>query len=246
MSLRLIFIHGWATDSRVWHYQEELADEFEVFFLNLPGHGDGRWRRPDFGPALDALKGVLKDGRETLCIGWSLGGEILLSLPRFCNVRGIVTVGSSPSFVKRDGFPFGQPRALVRKMEKELKRDFEGTLERFYPLNFSDREMDGRAYREYLELLFSTKDSLIEEDVVISLQALMNEDLRGRLSSIDKPVLIVHGTEDRVCPFDVADYLAERIRKSRVETFHGAGHMPFLTEYRRFNSILRGFIGEIG
>ncbi len=245
MSLRLLFIHGWATDRRVWHYQKGLAREWDTLFIDLPGHGGGRWRRPDFGPALDLLHRILKDGRETLCIGWSMGGEILLSLRDFSNVKGLVIVGSSPSFVRRNGFPFGQSRALVRKMEKGLRKDFEGTLERFYHLNFSDREVKREDYKAHIDLLRTTRSSLIEEDVVTSLEALMEEDLREGLSTIDIPVLIVHGTEDRVCPFDVAAYLAGRLRRGRVEAFQGAGHMPFLTEHRRFNTVIKGFVKEV-
>ncbi len=242
MPLRLLFIHGWATDSRVWRYQKALAGEFDLSFIDLPGHGGKRgWESPDFGPPRRVLEGLLK-GEETLCIGWSLGGELLLSLggglPE--NVRGLVVVGASPSFVRREGFNLGQPRHRVLRMKKELEKDLEAALERFYALNLSPGEDPC-----LLSHLKEAKKGLSRDDLLMALEALMEEDVRDRLLSIDVPVLIIHGTGDRVCPYGVTEYMKKRLRKVVVEAFEGAGHMPFLTEPDRFNAIVRSFARDL-
>ena len=244
-SVRLLFIHGWATNSGVWRYQRPFSDRFSTLFIDLPGHGGlERWYEPTFRPATDILKGILMDGIPTVCIGWSLGGEILfsLNLKEFKNIMGIVAIGSSPSYIQRKGFPFGQYPGIARMMKKKLKKDFAGTVRGFYSLNFSDKEKKEAKYSKHLDILKEAVKGLVREDMEASLDAIIENDNRDMIKDIDVPVLIVHGTDDQVCPFNVTQYIKGRIADVRLMAFNGRGHMPFLTAPEEFNSILEDFI----
>ncbi len=225
--------------------QRPLSSEFETLFIDLPGHGgDGRWNEPTFKPAIEALKGYLTHGKPAICIGWSMGGDILFSLPEGYRkvLKGIVTIGASPSFVKREGFPAGQSRAIVMKMKRKLEKDFYAALRGFYTLNFSEEEKTNPDYDYYLQILGGSLGTIIKEDVLLSLDALLNEDNREGIDGLDIPALIIHGSEDEVCPIDVADYLSNRLRHGEVRIFRGAGHMPFLTHHIEFNQMIRDFV----
>jgi pimeloyl-ACP methyl ester carboxylesterase len=64
-----------------------------------------------------------------------------------------------------------------------------------------------------------------------ALQALhrMNKeiDIRHVLPSVSVPTLILHGTEDRVVPIEVARYLAAQIPAARLIELDGIGHLAF-------------------
>ena len=246
--MRLLFIHGWGTNSAVWIHQMPLAEEIELTLVDLPGHGSPeRWDTLDFQPGIKMIENVLSDRQPTLAIGWSLGGELLLSLDtaRSPGLRGMVTIGTTPSFVARNGFPFGVPQGRVKKMKHDLLRAFDDSLKKFYPLVFSPQEKREPAFPEWLAVFEKASRVLSPEDLIRCLDSISNEDCRPRLPKIRIPTLIIHGTLDEVCPFGASDYLLEALPNARKKTFNNAGHAPFITEPEAFNKIIRAFAGEI-
>ena len=79
----LLFIHGWATDNRVWEgCIEALGGENLFYNINLPGHGGGgRWGEPTLAPAVEELGKTLStlENRSVVGVGWSLGAEALIA-----------------------------------------------------------------------------------------------------------------------------------------------------------------------
>ena len=45
-----------------------------------------------------------------------------------------------------------------------------------------------------------------------------------RLSEIDIPTLVIHGTEDAILPYDHGEALAEGIKNAELMTLEGVGH----------------------
>src|SRR3972149_1640062 len=93
---QLVFIHGWATDSKIWKYQsEEFSNDYEVIEIDLPGHGSNdKWSEPTLKPAVEKVMNKISDfgfrisdlksqisnlkSQIFIGIGWSLGGQALL------------------------------------------------------------------------------------------------------------------------------------------------------------------------
>jgi 3-oxoadipate enol-lactonase len=65
------------------------------------------------------------------------------------------------------------------------------------------------------------------------------------LASLDKPALILHGTEDRVVPYENGRLLASRIAGSQFITLHGAGHLAFIERAHEVNRVLLDFISGV-
>jgi 3-oxoadipate enol-lactonase len=61
---------------------------------------------------------------------------------------------------------------------------------------------------------------------------------------IDKPVVIAHGTADRVVPYDNAAHLARRHPHASVVTLEGAGHLCWIERPDVFNDIVRTAVSE--
>lgn len=78
---RLILLHGWALNSRVWDdIVDPLAARFSVTRVDLPGHGASPWP-PRFHdlPSLAATLAPLLQG-EAIVLGWSLGALAALQV----------------------------------------------------------------------------------------------------------------------------------------------------------------------
>lgn len=258
---KTLFVHGWATDSAVWEGREAIT-RGEVLSIDLPGHGAGAvWGEPSLSPAIKEILGNVSGlpDRSVIAIGWSLGAEALIATVMECRekFRALVLVGGTPCFAAKEGFEWGQSRALVKRMIMDMKKDPSATLERFYPLNFTPEELEGVHAREFIEryrypgpvrcdgVMPGCFPAFRYGEITTALEALYRTDLRETLDTLDIPCLIVHGGLDAICPVGAGGYLASRIKGARIEIFDKAGHAPFITEPERFDAIVNGFLRAI-
>ena len=72
---------------------------------------------------------------------------------------------------------------------------------------------------------------------------LRDADLRKDLGRIQTPTLILHGTDDRLCPFNLGKKMNEGIKGSKLIAIENAGHGFCYEERERVNSELVHFIG---
>ncbi len=242
-----IFIHGWATDSSLW---KGLVKDSDIA-INLPSHGSGPgWASPDLAPATHAIKAMLAqlpEDEKVIAVGWSLGGKALIDLAASdgSRLRAIVLIGASPSFIKRDGFPHGQSKALTRRMLMDFKKTPCETLARFYRLNFTAEELRGKEARDFLKLYKKNPTDFDYKGIATALQALIEIDIRGKLDKIRIPTLLIHGEQDAVTPVAAAEYLSENIKTAKLIRFPKAGHAPFITEPHEFIRAVEEFLKEI-
>jgi len=259
MSNDLVFVHGWATDSGVW---EGIAKEFAgSLSIDLPGHGGNlTWDESTLKPATEEIFQRVKGIRRDLIgVGWSLGSQALIAAQPVLKDRfkALVLVGSTPCFVERDDFPWAQSKALVKRMIMDMKKDPAATADRFYSLNFTADEAATDEAKAFVSRYGYPGPVSCEGDVpgcfpkfkydeiTKALEALYTVDLRNDLKAIDVPVLIVHGKEDTVCPVGAAEYMASRMKKTRLEVFDCTGHAPFLTRREAFITVLKDFIKRL-
>ena len=257
----LIFVHGWATDSLVW---EEAAKGYgeRAARVDLPGHGGPvKWDEPTLTPAIRAIKEALKPlGRtKAIGVGWSLGSMALVaSLSEIRDsFRALVLVGSTPCFVEKEDFPWGQPKALVKRMIMDMKKEPAPTLERFYRLNFTEEEQKTSVAMKMTDRYAFPGPVTCEgtvpgcypafkyEEITKALEALYMTDLREELKAIDIPVLLVHGRLDSICPIGAAEYMGSRIKGAKLEIIESAGHAPHITRPELFNTILRDLLAGL-
>ena len=248
----LVLLHGWGGSGRLWHFQHELADGFRLLIPDLRGHGLSSAPAEGFG--LDDLVSdifilIERLGlTDAILLGWSLGSQVAISaFPRLKErLAGLVLVGATASFTATDGYPHGLPTNEIRGMGLRLRRDFPGTMGDFFRSMFAEGELTpGQEERIGREIL--AKGRLPEPAAAHSALAILaSTDLRERLAEIDCPVLILHGSEDTVCPPGAARFLAERLPDTRLVEFDGAGHAPSLSRPEQFNALIREFLRKDG
>ncbi len=264
-----LFIHGWATDGEVWGDVVSAlgADKDNAIIPNLPGHGAaGRWLEPSLNPAAASLLEVLSAEKGPLTgIGWSIGAEVLLTMAASSPERfsSLILIGATPCFTARSDFPYGQSKALVRRMIMDMKQNPEATLKRFYPLNFTEAELGTEATASFMERYTPPGPIICQSgsdnkpsaqacrrafnyrDITTALEALNNTDIRGVLGRIKTPTLIIHGKLDNVVPLGAAEFMADKIENATLEVFPSAGHAPFITEPERFVTVVKGFLANL-
>jgi pimeloyl-[acyl-carrier protein] methyl ester esterase len=263
----LLFVHGWGTDSSVWDGStKEIADGRPYRTIDLPGHGGTEnWDSETLAPALREIAAITAeaDGNGTIGIGWSLGGMALLGAAALkpALFKALVLVSTGASFVARPGFEFGMPMARVRMMLEGMRQNAEETISKFYPLNFTAKEAKSRQAKEFISQyappgpVRCTEPGSAEPpgcypafdyaEITNALAALGSIDLRAEAKDLKIPTLIVHGTEDSVCPIEAGTALHALLAdsaRSKMERFIETGHAPFITKRERFNRVVADFI----
>ncbi len=257
----MLFIHGWATDSAVWDEQaERFGGSFDVLNMNLPGHGgEERWNEPNLEAALREV-GRRVNGfidRSVIGIGWSLGAQVLIEAAarRAMTFHSLILVGATPCFVRTDGFPWGQPRALVKRMVLDMRKGPVATLKRFYSLNFTEGESGTEGVRGFINryapsplngpAFQAARAPLFKHpEVTTALEALYNIDIRGSLAKIEVPTLVIHGGKDGICPAEAGEYLASNLKNAELKVFNGSGHAPFITRPAEFHEAVEEFLAR--
>lgn len=228
----LALVHGWGATAAVWRpLKERFTPKLQVLAPTLPG-----WRADWLAGWLATLPLA-----DTLAVGWSLGGMLLLEALAAFGLKpaGAVLVAVPAVFCRRPDFPHGQPPAAVRAMRQGVKRDAGPVLGDFARRCLAPgEEAFGPAVRE----LFP--DGQEADFLADGLDYLLRGDLRPLLPRIFTPVTLVQGGADPVVPPEQARFLKERLPDARLTTLPGAGHLPFITQMARFNEIVIEVVGE--
>src|ERR1700754_397223 len=220
----VVLVHAVGVDLTYWGDQiEMLQTSFDVVAYDLPGHGGSANPVKGFGFA-DAVATLTKvivdaDAGPAHIVGLSVGGMIAqnLALARPDLVRSLVLVDTISTFPDAVRTALLDRARLTRTegMGAILKQ----TLERWFTADFIMRRPD---------VLDRVPKPLLADDPEI--QAGMWEmiaplDTAPRLTSLDKPTLVVVGEHDPTTPVAASQAIAERIPGAVLYIVPGASHM---------------------
>ncbi len=220
----LVYLHS-AAGETVWlPFHEQLAQHFELFAPAHPGF--------DKSEGLDKIDSIedlafhyldffdLMGWRKVRVMGTSLGGwlaaEIATRWPD--RLEKMVLVDAAGLHV--EGAPFGPLWEYAREPEK--LRD----------ILFADPNLP------IAQMMMMPLAMMPESFLLMQLKAaeasarvawrpyLHNPKLRGRLSRITVPTLVVHGERDRLIPPAHGRAYADGIAGARLVTLPGCGHLP--------------------
>ncbi|GFO54191.1 O-methylpimelyl-ACP methylesterase [Geomonas sp. Red276] len=247
----IVFVHGWAMSGRVWQFQRELADCGRLIFLDQRGHGHSStapgYALEDFAADLVAFFEA-RQLQDAVLIGWSLGVQV--SLQAFTRLRprlsSMVLVGGTPRFTTEEGYPYGQAPKEVKGLGLRLRRDYSKTMGDFFKGMFVEGEMEKARYQRIVHEIVMNGKSPDQGAAAEALKILSTADLRMGLSAVDRPILLVHGEQDAICPASASTFMAERMPHATLEIMPGCGHAPFMTQPERFNEIVRTFLRSSG
>ncbi|WP_375396668.1 alpha/beta fold hydrolase [uncultured Sphingomonas sp.] len=205
----------------------------------LPDAVDAETARDDTidGMATRAL--AIADG-PVLPIGFSMGGIVALAMARQApeRVAGLVLLDTNPA----DDLPI---RAAARPAQQAAVRA--GALERIVVEELKPNYLAARnrGNAALLALLRDMALSLGDDVFVAQSEALRKRaDQRDVLPTLDVPVLVACGAEDRLCPPQWHRDMAAATRQPTLHVVEGAGHMLPLEQPARLAAMIADWKGK--
>lgn len=241
----LVLLHGWGMHGGVWAgVADELARRAQLHIVDLPGHGGSAALAPY---TLEALAVRLIDALPphfNVC-GWSLGGQVALTLARLypARVGRLVSVGTNPCFVSRADWPHGIQREVLQIFAESLADDYEGTLKRFLALQARGDE-SARAVLACLRSLLFARGRPDQAVLDAGLAILLTADLRASVADIPHAALVIHGSHDTLAPLAAGEWLAQHLPHGNLCRVAGASHAPFLSHSAGFVAALMDFLHD--
>jgi pimeloyl-ACP methyl ester carboxylesterase len=213
--MKVVLLHAFPLDERMWEPQREALAGHEVEALNLYDLG---------GNSVDGwAERILEqvDG-ELAVVGASVGGYVGLAMARREpeRVRGLLLAGS---------------RAGADSPERREARDAairtirEQGIEAWAP-NAPAPPPPERTVDELVRTLEALRDRPDATDVVRAFAG---------------PLWIAVGDADPFLPLDEAREIAATAPSGRLEVFEGAGHFTNLEQPERFNELLAQFLASV-
>lgn len=239
----VVFLHGWGFSSGIWAgLAGRLGPRLRAHALDLPGYGAA----PACSPyTLDALAAAVARAAPRRChvVGWSLGGEVALAWARRAprQVRRLVLIATTPCFARRAGWPCATEPAVLQEFGRWLAADRAGTLARF-----AAAQTKGDAQGQRLTGVLRAASERSANDAVLAagLAVLLATDLRGELSRVRQPALVLHGARDRIVPPAAGRRLAAALFDARFTLLRSCAHAPFLSQPDRVAREVRSFLDE--
>jgi non-heme chloroperoxidase len=251
----VLLIHGYPLDGNSWERQERelLAHGYQVITYDRRGFGHSS--KPTVGYDYDTfaadLKAVIEhlDLSNLVLVGFSMGsGEVVRYLSAYGSerVRRAVLLGTIPPFVlKTDDNPEGVEGSVFADIKEAIVNDryafFEGFFNNFYNTDvLGGTRISDRAWQASFNVAAGSSPFASYACVDTWLT-----DFRDDLSKIDVPVLVMHGTEDRILPFaSTAARLPALIADCTLVPVEGGPHNIGWTFPEEVNSALLKFIGN--
>lgn len=225
----LLLLHGFGSSRRDFDsLSKELADQFEVLVMDLPGSGASPplERRPTVAAITDAVERALdvEDVATVHVLGNSLGGRVALELARRGRARSVVAIAPSGLNVLPERLYQGAGMALARvafrgarPLLEPMSRSALGRTALLWPLKT-------RPWATTPDEVLGARDGFADSRGYWStlLWALML-DVPRDMGEIRCPVTLVQGTADWIASGQTPRYLA-LVPASRFRPLLAAGH----------------------
>lgn len=236
----LVMLHGWGMNGAIFRpLLDYLQDDFEVFCVDLRGHGKSAWMNTDFDQQVDELARVLP---HCVLLGWSMGGLYATALAKRYPERfsHVLLVASNPCFVQQDDWHSAVAQQVFDEFCGALSGDWKATIRRFVGLQLHGAEQSRHLIRQVTTLLHDA-GAPHPEALNYGLELLLKHDARDTLKNLLQPVMMVLGRLDTLVPISLLQQIHRVNPLIRVECFPHSAHVPFVSHPQQFADLIREF-----
>jgi non-heme chloroperoxidase len=252
----IVLIHGYPLDGNSWERQERvlLANGYRV--ISYDRRGFGRSSQPTVGYDYDTFAADLDkllqhlELDDVVLAGFSMGtGEVTRYIGKYgsARVRKAALFGAIPPFLLQtpdnpegvDGQVFEGIKAAIVKDRYAYFKDF---LDNFYNVDkLGPTRISDQAWHASFNVAAAASPYASYACVDTWLT-----DFRGDVSKIDVPTLVVHGTDDRILPFEAtAKRLPALVDNLKLVPVEGGPHNIGWTHPDEVNQALLEFLDEV-
>lgn len=239
----LTLLHGWGLNGAVWDSVcEPLAAHCRLHIVDLPGHGfskDDSLTTLDAAADLiaDALQCILPTSKQTHLLGWSLGGQIALTIARRkpALIDRLILTSTTPCFVTRDDWPHGKKIEVLDDFAARLANNYATTIRGFLALQ-TLHQPAARASVAALLAAMSARGEPSANSLQAGLNILRSTDMREQLEGVAHRTIVVQGDHDALTTEPAARWLSQRLPNADYKLIEHAAHAPFLSHRELFLS----------
>jgi class 3 adenylate cyclase len=207
-------------------FMRRLAGFARVIIYDKRGQGlsDRPADPPTLEDSMDDLRAVLDaaESEKAVVVGVSEGGPMsMLFAATFPErVSSLILYGTYAKMVEGPDYPSGVPNSALDRWGDLMRQDWGGPVgvHLWAPSMDDDPE-----FAEWWGRLLRQGTSPAGAIALVDLYREL--DVRGVLSSISAPTLILHRSEDKIVRVEQARYLAENIREARYVELPGVDHL---------------------
>lgn len=231
----LILIHGAGGSYLYWPPEIRHMAGGGILAIDLPGHGNSKGECTEsieaYTHAMLGFMDLLEIDQAVLA-GHSMGSAVAqrLSLDYPERVKGLILVGA--------GAKLGVYPRLIQDCSSE--ESYPKAISQILEWSFS-QQADQKLVRLAGERMEEMSSTVLHADF----NACSAFDIRGHVGEIKQPTLIICGADDQMTPVRFSEYLAERIRRSRLEVVPEASHMVLLEKPEIVAKLVDDFMDEI-
>jgi non-heme chloroperoxidase len=249
----VVFSHGYPLSSDAWEYQMLFLAQRGYRVIAHDRRGFGRSSQPgqgyDFDTFADDLATLIEalDLKDITLVGHSMGGgEVARYVSRHGQqrVRRVALIAAvTPFLLKTADNPNGAPKAFfdgfrdaVLADRSQWNRD---TTLPYYNFNRPGAKVSEGVREDYWRQGQATGI----QAAYYAIGAFSETDFRADLKKISVPTLIVHGSDDQICPIELTGKPAAAIvRHAKFVIYEGGSHGLLLTDKEKLNADLLAFL----
>jgi pimeloyl-ACP methyl ester carboxylesterase len=247
----VVLVPGWPLSDEMYEYQynDLINNKFRVIGITLRGYGKSSkpYGLYDYDVHARDIKKILDhlDIKKAVLGGFSMGGSIAIryiSLCKGAHVSKLALFGAAaPIWTQRNDFPYNLEKSAVDALIALNYKDRPKLLSDFTKIFSATPTSLNSGIGNWLNGICLSASSYATAKCLI---ALRDTDLRKDMAKIKIPTLILHGKQDKICSFDLAELMKAGISGSQLIPFENSGHSLFLEETEKFNAALIKFAGK--
>lgn len=225
---KIIFLHGWRSESQVWFNLINSMPEYKCYAIDLPGFGGSEAPKSDW-TSIDYANLVREfihrmNLQKPMLVGHSNGGRTIIRL-----VSVDSEIAGKIVLVDASGLKKSTSQTSAMSTIAKLVKPF-----------FAPSFMQPLRKKIYKSI--GSEDYVSTPQLKGTYLNLIKEDLTEELPKIINPTLIVWGENDNDTPVEAASIMEDKIPNSALKIIPDAGHYCFLDSPEEFKNILIDFI----
>lgn len=235
----VVLIHGFCETHEVWtRFAQQLAKDFRVISVDLPGFGNSKSLPDNFSVADAGAKIVeLLDQltiQKCVTIGHSLGGYVTLAM-----VKQQVSLFSGFGLFHSTAFADSEERKAARNKVIEFvsNNGVAAFIETFIPPLFHNKANPDIPFA--VKMALQTK----QETLTGYAQAMRDRpDLTSVIQKFTGPVLFIAGEKDTVIPPEALEKQAKLAAKPHLHILSKTAHMGMFEKEAETLNLIRDFL----
>ena len=249
----IILIHGFYYNTVMWKKNiEDLAKKFKVYAVDLWGWGyserlkELNYSYELYGKQIVGFMDALKIPKASL-VGQSMGGGISVYVAAHFPDRVDKLILVDPAVIPYPMTTTGRVYQLPYVGEFLNAIPGNGLIKKnIQTVWFYDPKKVTDDYVEEVARPFNIKGSY--EGMMFILRNVLKEPYveaeAQKLAQLNKPILIIHGREDKAIPLDRSQKLNALWKESQLVIFEKAGHTPHEEYPEKFNPLAVEFLSK--